>query len=250
MKPREAIQAAADRIGSCDDLVVITGAGVSAESGLDTYRGAGGIWEQHDVNEVATGSALRRNPAKVWEFLLLLREHVQAARPNPGHEAIAAFENHVETVRVITQNVDGLHQAAGSSQVLEIHGNVREARDEATGKILPLDELDLTSLPPRCPTSGHVLRPNVLYFEEEYDHDIMRTASSWVRSAEVILVVGTSGMVPTPYYLALEGKYAGATVMDVNLKPSANLFGHGSEFADLFLEGKAGEVIPKVVERL
>jgi len=250
MESPDAIQAAADRIRSSDHLVVITGAGVSAESGLDTYRGAGGLWDRHDVNEVATGTALRRNPRKVWEFLLLLREHVQAARPNPGHRAIAAFERHLETVQVITQNVDGLHQSAGSTQVLEIHGNVREARDEATGTIHSLDELDLSTLPPSCPVTGHPLRPNVLYFEEEYDREIMRTASTWVRAADLILVVGTSGMVPTPYYLALEGKNAGATVIDVNLQPSAPVFGYGSEFADLFLEGKAGEVLPSVVERL
>ncbi|MBN2490261.1 MAG: NAD-dependent protein deacylase [Planctomycetes bacterium] len=229
------------------NVVVVTGAGVSAESGIDTYRGAGGLWEKHDVNEVATASALRRDPAKVWRFLLLLREHIAAASPNAAHRAIAALEDRVATVRVITQNIDGLHQAAGSRTVLEIHGNVREARDPETGAIHALGELDLERLPPLCPRTGRVLRPNVLYFEEAYDPEIMGLASRWVRQAEVILIVGTSGMVPTPYFLAWEGKSAGAFVIDVNLDRSAPMFTFGTELADLFLQGKAGVVLPQVV---
>ena len=240
------IQTAADHLRPARNVVVITGAGMSAESGLDTYRGAGGIWGQHDVNEVATGSALARNPGKVWEFLLRLRTHVQAARSNPGHQAIAELEQHVETVRVITQNIDGLHQEAGSTQVLEIHGNVREARDEITGQIYALDQLDLTHLPPYAPDTHHVLRPNVLYFEEQYNLHVMARASDWVREAGVILVVGTSGMVPTPYYLALEGKSAGALVIDVNPARPEPLMGVG-ELADIFLQGKAGQVLPQLV---
>jgi NAD-dependent deacetylase len=242
------VKAAADRIRRAASVVVITGAGVSAESGIDTYRGAGGLWEKHDVNQVATGTALRRDPERVWRFLLLLREHVMTASPNPAHRAIAALQDRVETVRVITQNIDGLHQTAGSRTVLEIHGNVREARDERTGEIHALDSLDLTRLPPVCPRTGHVLRPNVLYFEEEYDPMIMGLASRWVRQAEVILVVGTSGMVPTPYFLAWEGKSAGAFVIDVNLDRSTPLLTFGSELADVFLEGKAGSVLPRVFD--
>ena len=250
MEPDELQQAAADRIRRAASVVVITGAGVSAESGIDTYRGAGGLWEKHDVNEVATATALRRDPEKVWRFLLLLREHVMAARPNPAHRAIAALQEHVACVQVITQNIDGLHQAAGSRTVLEIHGNVREARDERTGEIHALEALDLTRLPPACPRTGRVLRPNVLYFEEEYDPLIMGVASRWVRAAELILVVGTSGMVPTPYFLAWEGKSAGAVVIDVNLDPSTPMLTFGSELADLFLAGKAGDVLPRIVDRL
>jgi NAD-dependent protein deacetylase/lipoamidase len=241
------IQTAADHLRPARNVVVITGAGMSAESGLDTYRGTGGIWDQHDVNEVATGSAIVRNPGKVWEFLLLLRAHVQAVRPNPGHRAIAELEQHVETVRVITQNIDGLHQDAGSTQVLEIHGNVREARDEVTGQVYALDQLDLTHLPPYATDTHNVLRPNVLYFEEQYNPHVMARASDWVREARVILVVGTSGMVPTPYYLAQEGKAAGALVIDVNPVRSDPVVGFGGELADIFLQGKAGEILPQLV---
>jgi NAD-dependent deacetylase len=246
------LSAAADLIRPAKNLVVITGAGVSAESGIDTYRGAGGLWDRYDVAEVATGTALRVNPRKVWEFLLLLREHTAEAEPNPGHRAIRALEDRLETVRVITQNIDGLHQAAGSRDVLEIHGNVREARHEASGRIYPLDELDLTDLPPRAPDGGEVLRPNVLYFEEQYDPGIMATAARWVREAQVILVVGTSGMVPTPYYLAADGKQSGAAVVDVNpdRHVAREVFGPGGGIADVFLEGRSGEVLPQLVDLL
>jgi len=246
------LTAAADLIRPAGNLVVITGAGVSAESGIDTYRGAGGLWDRHDVNEVATGTALRVNPRKVWEFLLLLREHVAEAEPNPAHHAIRALEEHVETVRVITQNIDGLHQTAGSDEVLEIHGNVREARHEGSGRIYPLERLDLGRLPPRCPVSDEPLRPNVLYFEEAYDPAIMGKAARWVREAKVILVVGTSGMVPTPYHLAHDGKQAGAAVIDVNPDPGVarEVFGAAGGIADVFLQGRAGEVLPQLLTLL
>jgi len=252
MVDQQNFEKAAERLRSASNLVVITGAGVSAESGVHTFRGKGGLWEEYDVGEVATASALRRDPEKVWKFLLLLREETAKARPNPAHIAIATLEKKIPTVRVITQNIDGLHQAGGSTEVLEIHGNVQTARNEITGKLFSINDLDLTTLPPPCPETGEALRPNVLYFEEQYDSDILTTASTWVRQADVILVVGTSGMVPTPYILAQEGRAAGAFLIDVNLvqnKAPSTWFGGAMDPADLFLQGRAGEVVPRLAEQ-
>ncbi len=248
----EAYEEAVGPLRSASNLVVITGAGVSAESGVHTFRGKGGLWDQYDMNEVATATALRRDPENVWRFVLLLREELKRARPNPGHAAIADLENHIPVVRVITQNIDALHQMGGSTEVLEIHGDLRTARNEATGKTYPIDDLDLSTLPPPCPETGGRLRPNVLYFEEAYDPGILATASAWVREADVILVVGTSGMVPTPYVLAQEGKVAGAWIIDVNLKKTTptGWFGFAPELADVFLQGKSGQVLPELVAEL
>ncbi len=214
------VDEAADLLVGAERVVVITGAGVSAESGVETFRAAGGVWDQHDLDEVATAEALARNPAKVWAFLLELRTRYVDARPNRAHEILAAWQSRFPSMRVITQNIDRLHSTAGSDSVLEIHGNAQTARDTATGRVVSIDDLDTSTLPPCDPTSGAPLRPNVVYFGEAYDAEVIATAEAWIDDAQVVLVVGTSGVVPTPYLLADRARAHGAWVIDVNPDPS------------------------------
>lgn len=214
------VEEAAELLRGAERVVAITGAGVSAESGVETFRSAGGIWERYDLEAVATADALARDPAHVWAFLLELRRRYVDARPNPAHGILAAWDARFASMRVITQNIDRLHTVAGSRQVLEIHGNAATARHEATGRIVDIDDLDVSTLPPMDPESGDRLRPNVVYFGEAYDARVIDTAESWIDDAQVVLVLGTSGVVPTPYLLAERARAHGAWIIDVNPDPS------------------------------
>jgi NAD-dependent deacetylase len=219
-------------------VTVLTGAGISAESGVPTFRGPGGLWENHRAEDLATPQAFARDPGLVWRWYHWRRELISRCRPNPAHLALAQLEGAVESLTLITQNVDGLHRLAGSADPLEIHGNLWFVRCLGCGARREERRLDLPA-PPRCPECGGLLRPDVVWFGENLDHEILERAWRAAEQAQVMLVVGTSAVVQPAASLAGAAKAAGAYVIEVNLEQTPN-----SRQVDAPLLGKAGEVLP------
>jgi NAD-dependent deacetylase len=239
-----ALTRAAEFVRSAARVAVMTGAGVSAESGLATFRGAGGLWEGHRVEEVATPSAFRRDPTLVWRFYNARRANLRTVRPNPGHLALVALEDRLGPDRftLITQNVDGLHQAAGSRRVLELHGSLARVRCTGCGVIEDRGAEALAELP-RCPACGGLLRPDVVWFEEALPADIWSEAEVAVSRCQCLLVVGTSAVVYPAAGLIHQAKLEGARVIEVNLTPT-----EASRVVDMGLYGPSGQVLPRLVE--
>jgi NAD-dependent deacetylase len=225
-------------------VVVVSGAGISAESGIATFRDTGGLWEQHAIEDVATPEALQRNPRKVWEFYERRREHVQSVAPNAGHAAVAELETVFEEVVTITQNVDGLHQRAGSSRVIEVHGSLWRARClSACGAVVDPFPFPASELPPRCACGG-MLRPAVVLFGELLPAETFALATRHAGEADVCLVVGTSGSVWPAAGLPLAARDAGASTVEVNPEPTEL-----TAELDWSLRGTSGSLLPRLVYR-
>jgi NAD-dependent deacetylase len=194
------------------NVVVFTGAGVSADSGIPTFRGEGGLWRNFRAEDLATPEAFARDPALVWEWYEWRRDLIRAAQPNAAHRAIAALTDAV----VVTQNVDALHARAGSADVVELHGNLFRARCVREQRILPaLNAFD--AIPPRC-QCGALLRPDVVWFGEMLPEDAVARASAVIHAADLLLIIGTSGIVyPAAGFVAL----CGGTTIEINPQASA-----------------------------
>lgn len=243
------MERAADLIASCAErgrsIVAFTGAGISQESGIPTFRGANGIWQQYDPQRVATYEGFVADPALCWRFHEELREMCRRSTPNPGHLALAWIETAVAErapVPVITQNIDGLHQAAGSSDVVELHGSCHRMR--CTECDFTSDEMPerFDALPPVC-ECGALLRPEVVWFGEQLPRDAMHRAEHLCASAGVMLVIGTSATVQPAASLPVLALREGAAVVEVNPQPTPL-----SAMADVSLRGTAGEVMPEVAD--
>ncbi|ACB39809.1 NAD-dependent protein deacetylase [Pyrobaculum neutrophilum] len=224
--------------------VVFTGAGVSAESGIPTFRGAGGLWERYRAEDLATPEAFARDPKLVWEWYRWRQTLAYNARPNPAHYAIAQLEEAGLVKAVITQNVDGLHQRAGSRRVVELHGSLWRARCVQCGAVYKLEK-PVEETPPRCPRCRGLLRPDVVWFGEPLPREAWEEAVQLASSADVVLVVGTSGAVYPAAAIPQIAKRRGAAVVEVNVEKSAL-----TAIADVFIRGKAGEVLPALVEEV
>lgn len=237
---------AARRISASSRLVVLTGAGVSKESGIPTFREAqDGLWARYDPMEMASERGFLRNPKLVWEWYEYRFGMVASAQPNTGHRAIAALEELVPAVTVVTQNIDGLHQAGGSTRVLELHGSIRRYkcfRGKHTG-YTRADLAEQAEKPPRCPECGDLIRPDIVWFGEYLPEQVMRDAYAACREADVALVVGTSGVVQPAASLPYVAQSAGAIVIDVN--PEADEI---SGMADIFLQELGGAVLPQLLD--
>ena len=199
----------------CDSkrVVFVTGAGISQESGIPTFRGKDGLWRNHDVMKLATIEAFYENPRLVWEWYNQRRENIFKAQPNAGHKAIAELEKYVD-VTILTQNIDGLHQRAGSTKVLELHGSIVKTKcsvcdfkDEITKKFL--------EIPPRC-NCGNILRPDVVWFGEPLSEDIWNDAMSIASQCDLLVVVGTSLVVSPANRLPMYAKQNNATLIEIN----------------------------------
>jgi NAD-dependent protein deacetylase/lipoamidase len=239
-----ALARAADGLRRARRVAALTGAGVSAESGLATFRGGGGLWEGHAVEDVATPEAFQRNPELVWRFYNMRRAGLRAARPNPGHLALVDLEKRWgERFALVTQNVDGLHQAAGSRRVLELHGGL--ARVRCTGCEVVADRAG-EALPdmPRCGACGELLRPDVVWFHEMLPEGVWRSACEAVETCECFLVVGTSAVVYPAAGLIDMARALGACVIEINLEPAAKTAGV------IGLYGPSGAVLPRLVQQL
>jgi NAD-dependent deacetylase len=232
---------ARERIEHAGSLTVLTGAGVSAESGIPTFRDRGGIWEKFDPKKVATPEAFAKGPKYVWEWYIMRMKAFKNTEPNPAHSAIALLEKKVPTFTLITQNIDNLHRIAGSQNMIEIHGNIWRTRCLGCGKIRELDAIP-ESAPPHCSECQGMLRPDVVWFGEELDwNNVVRAQEAC--KVDVFLIVGTSGEVWPAAGFAHQSKSTGAFVIEVNTQATEL-----SMVADLSLFGKAGEVMSNLVK--
>jgi NAD-dependent deacetylase len=244
---------AAELIAGSKRLVVSTGAGISQESGVPTFRDAlDGLWARYDPEQLATRQAFQRNPKLVWDWYEYRRGLARAARPNPGHYALADLEDLLPHVVVITQNVDNLHQQAGSSDVVPLHGALMQSRcfancrgDPTIIDVEALPDYDPAAGPPRCPYCGAWVRPDVVWFGEALPQANLARAMTLAEQADVMLVVGTSGQVQPAASLPFLAKGGGARIVEVNPHPSSI-----TAIADVWLEGPSGEMLPQVVQTI
>lgn len=227
--------------------VFFTGAGMSADSGIPTFRDAlTGLWAQYDPTELATPEAFARQPELVWNFYEYRRSIVRKCAPNAGHHALAAFEDASRKLTIITQNVDGFHQLAGSRQVLCLHGNIMEDRcHEGCAGVFPaLEPADSSApVPPACPSCGRrSMRPNVVWFGEELDYAILDYARAAVESCDLFVVVGTSGVVYPAAGMADLALRLKKPFVEINPEPTA-----WSDKATIYLSGRASEIVPQIL---
>jgi NAD-dependent deacetylase len=221
MKTLRCPEPVADVARRAQRVVVLTGAGMSAESGVPTFRGAGGLWRTFRPEALATPEAFQRDPATVWAWYRWRQRLIATTRPHAGHEALARIQSRLARWQVLTQNVDGLHQRAGSRGVHELHGSIwrmRCAADCGVTRTIALDEVPAEdALLPSC-TCGGLLRPAVIWFGEALDHAVVREAWSLVEHADLLLVVGTSALVYPVAALPDVARDAGATVVEINIE--------------------------------
>ncbi|HEX3051644.1 MAG TPA: NAD-dependent deacylase [Aggregatilineaceae bacterium] len=249
MSNESAVPLVARAIQRSQHLVVLTGAGISKESGIPTFRDAlEGLWANYDPQLLATPNGFRRNPKLVWEWYDYRRGLIAQTKPNPGHAAIAQLEHLLPEVVVITQNIDGLHQAAGSTDVITLHGNIKDnkcfANCQGDPTYINVDELDWdrTAGPPKCPHCGAWVRPDVVWFEEVLPAAALDRAYTLCEQADVALVVGTSGIVQPAATLPFVVHHHGGTVIEVN--PDITTI---TAIARWHLQGPSGEILPLVV---
>lgn len=238
-------EALIERLRQARHIVVLTGAGTSAESGVPTFRQAQtGLWSRYDPQELATPEAFRRNPRLVWDWYSWRRELVANAEPNEGHFALAAMEQLVPNFTLITQNVDSLHQRAGSKNVLELHGNITRVKCFQENLIVT-DWQESDNPPPICPRCGGLLRPDVVWFGEMLPRNILQQADTASRSADVFLTIGTSGLVQPAASLPLTAVEVGSTVIEINTEQTPL-----TEWMDYVLRGPSGQILPQLVSRV
>lgn len=223
-------------------MVVSTGAGVSAESGVPTFRGEEGLWKKFRAEELATFEAFQANPKIVWEWYKYRREIINKIEPNPGHYAIAEMARLFDRFQLVTQNIDDLHRAAGSEDIVELHGNIKRNRCLDCGRISYDEKFE--QFPPLCGCGGR-LRPDVVWFGEFLPAGAIEKAFAVSKSCDLFFSVGTSGIVQPAASLPNMARQHGAFVVEINIEPTEISF-----IADLHLEGKSGEILPAVVERI
>lgn len=243
-------------LASARRILILTGAGVSAESGVPTFRGPDGLWRKHRAEQLATPSAFQADPRLVWEWYGWRRERVGACRPNAAHTAIARLTLRNGEARLVTQNVDGLHElaleeaqsgsAASAASPIRLHGSLFQARctvcEERTSDRRPIDAKSVASLP-RCAKCSALLRPDVVWFGEGLDPQILRHSIELAEAAEVCLVVGTSGLVQPAASLPLVTRESGGVVVEVNTEPTPL-----TEIAVSSVRGPAGRILPSLLD--
>jgi len=236
--PSELVEA----VRTARHIVVMTGAGISAESGVPTFRDAQtGLWAQYDPEELATPGAFRRNPSLVWDWYSWRRELVSQAEPNPGHFALAELAARVPRLTLITQNVDGLHQRAGSQDVIELHGNILRVKCSADGRIIASWPAT-NETPPPCPECGAPLRPDVVWFGEALPMLALNRAAKAAEQGDLFLSIGTSALVHPAASLAYVALQRKAVVAEINLDPTPL-----TAVATIAWHGRAGELLPQLL---
>jgi NAD-dependent deacetylase len=235
------MQAVREWLRDASSIAVLTGAGVSAESGVPTFRGNHGLWRQHRAEDLATPGAFARDPKLVWEWYDWRRSLIAEAKPNPGHYALAAAETRARKFTLITQNVDGLHELAGSRNVLRLHGSIWMLRCVECGREREDRRVPLSEIPPYCDCGG-MLRPGVVWFGEALPRNIWQEAESAARQADLFLMIGTSAVVYPAAGLASIAKSSGARVVEINIAETGLSGG-----IDEFLQGPSGELLPQLM---
>lgn len=231
------------KLKAAESVVFFTGAGISAESGVPTFRGEDGLWKKFKPEELANFDAFLRNTELVWEWYKYRKQIIANVQPNPGHYAIVEFEKIYKSFAIITQNVDNLHRRAGSKNIFELHGNIQHnycikcRKDFSDDLILSNTEI------PKCDVCGGLIRPGVVWFGEMLPEDQWDGAERAALSTDVFFSVGTSGIVYPAASLPYLAKRNGAFIVEVNPDPTPI-----TEIADEFLSGKSGEILPQIVK--
>jgi NAD-dependent deacetylase len=231
-----------DWLAASRSICVLTGAGISTESGIPTFRGPGGLWRTFRAEDLANVTAFHRNPKLVWEWYEDRRGAMAAAQPNPGHLALAELERRTPEFTIVTQNIDGLHQRGGSRSVLEVHGSIWVVRCTNCAYKDRDERVPLPELPPKCPRCSSLLRPDIVWFGEMLPPDVWDNAEQAVLSAGILLVIGTSAVVYPAASLAPLAKSAGARVVEIN--PDETPL---SSEVDAVLRGPSGVILPQLI---
>ena len=233
-----------DKLKSAKKLVFFTGAGISAESGISTFRGKDGIWNKMKPEELASFSAFMRNPDLVWEWYQHRRDIITNVKPNNAHISIAQLENYYE-VSVVTQNIDNLHRRAGSTKIFELHGNIE--RNYCVDCKTPYNssEINISKKAMYCKMCGGLIRPDVVWFGEMLPQDEFAGGEKAAEWSDICFVVGTSAIVYPAAYIPMSAKRAGSFLVEINIEPTEL-----SSYADYPIYGKAGEVLPEIVEKV
>ncbi len=226
------------KLASAGSVTILTGAGISADSGVPTFRGADGLWRNFRAEDLATPEAFERDPRLVWEWYNWRRELIATKRPNPAHKALVGLERRLDRCWLITQNVDGLHRDAGSTKLSEIHGNIWMVRCTNCHSVTENRQVPIPILP-TCRTCKGLLRPHIVWFGESLDEDDLQQSYRALQSCEVCLIIGTSGVVYPAAGFASVAKAAGAFVAEVNLDPTPH-----SSLVDAALRGRAKDLVP------
>jgi NAD-dependent deacetylase len=226
------------KLANANHVAVLTGAGISAESGVPTFRGENGLWKQFRAEELANFNAFMRNPELVWEWYLYRRRLINEVQPNPAHYTLAEMEAHYDDFSLSTQNVDGLHRRAGSKRVFELHGNITRNKCSSCGRPYEMGKFTKGDPIPCCGCGGYI-RPDVVWFGEMLPETEMRRAAKAAQKAEVYFSIGTSAQVYPAALLPIDAKRAGAYVVEINAEPTPI-----SSKVDESIIAKAGEALP------
>ncbi len=239
-----AFAAIAERLKTATSVVALTGAGVSAESGIPTFRGPEGLWQHYKPEDLATPQAFARDPRLVWEWYDWRRQKIAPASPNPAHEVLAQLEQIVPGFLLITQNIDGLHRLAGSRRLIEMHGCIWQVRCLTEGTVYENREVPLSLLPPQC-ACGSMVRPDVVWFGESLSVEDQARAFAAAESADIFLTIGTSALVQPAASLPIVAKDRGAFVAEINPVPTPI-----TPLVDSHLQGAAGVILPQILSIL
>ncbi len=231
-----------ERLAAARSITILTGAGISADSGVPTFRGTDGLWKNFRAEDLATPEAFERDPRLVWEWYSWRRELIATKQPNDAHKAIAELERSCPDFWLITQNVDGLHREAGSRKLSEIHGNIWTVRCTACGMIANNRDVPIAILP-SCARCGSLLRPHIVWFGESLFTDDLDCCSRALTRCDVLLVIGTSGIVYPAAGFTSVAKEAGAFVAEINLDPTPQ-----SVLVDISLHGHAKDLVPLLLK--
>jgi len=231
-----------NKLASARAITVVTGAGISADSGVPTFRGPEGLWRTFRPEDLATPEAFARDPRLVWEWYNWRRELIATKQPNPAHGVVVEIERRVTQFWLITQNVDGLHRRAGSRRLSEIHGNIWKVRCTVCGRISDNHDVPIQILP-LCPACHGLLRPHIVWFGESLASEDLQQSYAALEVSDLCLVVGTSGVVYPAAGFASVAKKSGAFVAEINLDPTPN-----SEWVDVTIRGRAKDVLPLLLD--
>ena len=235
-----------ERLKKAKKVAVLTGAGVSAESGVPTFRGESGLWKKYRPEELANFSAFMKNPTLVWEWYNFRKDLIHKVKPNPGHFALVEMEKIFDDFHLITQNVDDLHRKSGSKNIYELHGNIMRNRCVDCNKYndeedeINFDEQNL----PHCECGG-LIRPDVVWYGEPLPQDVLMKSFEVANQADVFFAIGTSAVVQPAASIPLEASQAGAFVVEINFEPTII-----SNYVNESIIGKSGEILPELIKKI
>jgi NAD-dependent deacetylase len=241
----EKIASLATDMKEAQRIAVLTGAGISAESGIPTFRGENGLWKKYRAEELATPTAFHHDPQLVWEWYDWRRGIIGSKTPNPGHKVLASWENRFSSFHIITQNIDGFHVKAGSENVLELHGNIWKLRCTEEDSIIENHDTPLQEIPPTCPSCGALLRPHVVWFGESLDMSILHESFRLSSECDLMFIIGTSAVVQPAASIPLRAMESGAKTVEINPDPTPL-----THSVDYSFCGKSGEILPLIEEEL